>query len=149
MYKRMTKQDEHWMNSKRRQRKKHRRLGKIMLDSIWAWEKFCAFLCEKFGQLINDGIEWEGYLFHFYCCNYSDKGIYLYWAYCIVWRKIMDYITTVEMSKIWGISSRRISLLCSQGRVPGAEKKGKTWLLPKDAVKPTDPRKKNQMTYWR
>ena len=52
----------------------------------------------------------------------------------------MDYITTIEMSKIWGISSRRISLLCSQGRVPGAEKKGKTWLIPKDAVKPTDPR---------
>ena len=48
----------------------------------------------------------------------------------------MDYITTIEMSKIWGISSRRISLLCSQGRVPGAEKKGKTWLIPKDAVKP-------------
>lgn len=47
----------------------------------------------------------------------------------------MDYITTIEMSKIWGISSRRISLLCSQGRVPGAEKKGKTWLIPKDAVK--------------
>ena len=42
----------------------------------------------------------------------------------------MDYITTIEMSKIWGISSRRISLLCSQGRVPGAEKKGKTWLIP-------------------
>ena len=50
------------------------------------------------------------------------------------------------MSKIWGISSRRISLLCSQGRVPGAEKKGKTWLIPKNAVKPTDPRKKNR---WR
>ena len=29
----------------------------------------------------------------------------------------MDYITTIEMSKIWGISSRRIFLLCSQGRV--------------------------------
>ena len=58
----------------------------------------------------------------------------------------MDYITTIEMSKIWGISSRRIFLLCSQGRVPGAEKKGKTWLIPKDAVKPTDPRKKNR---WR
>ena len=41
-------------------------------------------------------------------------------------------------------SSRRIFLLCSQGRVPGAEKKGKTWLIPKDAVKPTDPRKKNR-----
>mgnify|MGYP000008747829 FL=1 len=56
----------------------------------------------------------------------------------------MDYITTIEMSKIWGISSRRIFLLCSQGRVPGAEKKGKPWLIPKDAVKPTDPRKKNR-----
>ena len=40
----------------------------------------------------------------------------------------MDYITTVEMSKKWGISSRRIYLLCSKCRVPGAEKKGKTWL---------------------
>ena len=59
------------------------------------------------------------------------------------WRNTMNYLTTIEMSKKWGISSRRISLLCSQGRVPGAEKKGKTWLLPKDAVKPTDPRKKN------
>lgn len=55
----------------------------------------------------------------------------------------MNYITTAEMSKIWGISSRRISLLCSQGRVPGAEKKGKTWLLPKDVAKPMDSRKKN------
>ncbi len=54
----------------------------------------------------------------------------------------MDYITTVEMSKIWGISARRISLLCSQERVEGAEKKGKTWLIPKEAKKPSDPRKK-------
>ncbi|MCI6165889.1 MAG: helix-turn-helix domain-containing protein [Lachnospira sp.] len=55
----------------------------------------------------------------------------------------MDYITTTEMSKIWGISARRISLLCSQGRISGAEKKGKTWLIPKDAEKPVDPRKKS------
>nr|WP_288974547.1 DNA-binding protein [uncultured Shuttleworthia sp.] len=54
----------------------------------------------------------------------------------------MDYITSAEMSKVWKISSRRISFLCSQGRVPGAEKKGKTWLMPKDAEKPIDPRKK-------
>ncbi|MGN1382645.1 MAG: helix-turn-helix domain-containing protein [Eubacterium sp.] len=56
----------------------------------------------------------------------------------------MDYITSAEMSKIWGISSRRISFLCSQGRVPGAEKKGKTWLIPKDTKKPIDPRRKNR-----
>lgn len=56
----------------------------------------------------------------------------------------MDYITSVEMSKIWEISSRRIAFLCSQGRVLGAEKKGKTWLIPKDAKKPTDPRRQNR-----
>lgn len=45
------------------------------------------------------------------------------------------------MSEIWKISARRISLLCSEGRVEGAVKKGKTWLIPKDAKKPEDPRR--------
>lgn len=53
----------------------------------------------------------------------------------------MEFYTTVEMSQIWGISSRRISLLCSQDRVDGAVKKGKTWLIPAEAPKPEDPRK--------
>jgi hypothetical protein len=53
----------------------------------------------------------------------------------------MDYLTSMEMSKVWGISSRRVSLLCSEGRVAGAEKKGKTWLIPKEAKKPEDPRR--------
>lgn len=53
----------------------------------------------------------------------------------------MNFLTTVEMSEIWGISSRRISLLCSEGRVEGALKKGKTWLIPDNATKPEDPRR--------
>lgn len=57
----------------------------------------------------------------------------------------MDFLTTAELSKIWGISSRRISLLCSEGKVEGAEKKGKTWLVPKDANKPEDPRRVRKM----
>lgn len=57
----------------------------------------------------------------------------------------MNFLTTVEMSEKWGISSRRISLLCTQGRIDGAIKKGKTWLLPEDAVKPEDKRKKNSV----
>lgn len=52
----------------------------------------------------------------------------------------MDYMTTPEMAKQWGVSSRRVALLCSQGRVDGAIKKGKTWLIPRDAEKPHDPR---------
>ena len=58
----------------------------------------------------------------------------------------MDLYTTTEMSKIWGISSRRIALLCAEGRVEGSIKKGKTWLIPSDSKKPSDPRKLSKST---
>ena len=54
----------------------------------------------------------------------------------------MEYLTSPEISKKWGISSRRISLLCAEGRIEGAIKKGKTWLIPLDAKKPEDARRK-------
>ena len=54
----------------------------------------------------------------------------------------MEYLTTIEMSERWSITSRRIGVLCSEGRIDGAIKKGKTWLIPSDAVKPEDARKK-------
>ncbi len=56
-------------------------------------------------------------------------------------RHDMDYLTTLEMSGKWGISARRIALLCEQGRIVGVVKKGKTWLIPEDAEKPADKRK--------
>ena len=55
----------------------------------------------------------------------------------------MEYLTTLEMSEKWGISARRIALLCEQGRIAGVVKKGKTWLIPKEAEKPADKRKIN------
>lgn len=58
----------------------------------------------------------------------------------------MEYLTTVEMSKKWDISSRRIGVLCSQNRIDGAIKKGKMWLLPSDAQKPSDARFKSNCT---
>ena len=54
----------------------------------------------------------------------------------------MEYLTTVELSEVWNISSRRIGVLCAEGRVKGAIKKGKTWLIPLDAKKPLDGRYK-------
>lgn len=54
----------------------------------------------------------------------------------------MEYLTTVEMSKIWNISSRRIGVLCTEGRIEGAVKKGKMWLIPSETVKPVDGRYK-------
>ena len=55
----------------------------------------------------------------------------------------MEYLTTVEMSERWNITSRRIGVLCAEGRIEGAIKKGKTWLIPSDAVKPLDARFKS------
>lgn len=53
----------------------------------------------------------------------------------------MDYyITTTEASEKWGISSRRVALLCEQHRIDGVVKKGKTWLIPYTAIKPIDAR---------
>ena len=57
----------------------------------------------------------------------------------------MEYLTTVEMSRKWNITSRRIGVLCSQRRIDGAIKKGKTWLIPVDAEKPADARYKENM----
>lgn len=53
----------------------------------------------------------------------------------------MELMTSVEMAQRWGISSRRVAILCEDGRVEGAFKKGKTWLIPSDAKKPDDRRR--------
>ena len=58
----------------------------------------------------------------------------------------MEYLTTVEMSKNWNISSRRIITLCIDGRIDGVIKKGKMWLIPSDAQKPADARRKKEKT---
>ncbi|WP_206813130.1 Z1 domain-containing protein [Paradesulfitobacterium ferrireducens] len=52
----------------------------------------------------------------------------------------MDFITTKEAAERWGISQRRVAVLCEQGRIIGVKRTGKTWLLPQDAIKPEDGR---------
>lgn len=55
------------------------------------------------------------------------------------------YLSVREAAEKWGVSERRINQYCSEGRIPGAEKIGKAWVIPADADKPGDPRKrKNQ-----
>lgn len=50
----------------------------------------------------------------------------------------MDYATTEEMSQKWGITRRRITKLCNEGRIQGAVLMGRTWIIPKDAPKPEE-----------
>lgn len=52
----------------------------------------------------------------------------------------MDYLTTKELAQKWGITDRRVLQYCNAGRIEGAVKMGNTWLIPKNAEKPTDGR---------
>ena len=54
------------------------------------------------------------------------------------------YITAKQAAEKWGISDRRVRILCSQGKIPGAYQEGRAWKIPYDAVKPSDERYKNK-----
>lgn len=56
----------------------------------------------------------------------------------------MEYLTTSEVGKLWGITARRVQILCKEGRIAGAIFKG-IWLIPSDAKKPDDPRKEKAL----
>ena len=63
-----------------------------------------------------------------------------------VWEASMELLTTTEIAEKWGISRRRVSLLCAEGRIQGAVQKSKMWLVPADAKKPEDPRRERKNT---
>lgn len=52
----------------------------------------------------------------------------------------MKYLTAKEAATNWGITSRRVQILCSEGRVSGAWRLGSAWAIPADAQKPMDER---------
>ena len=55
----------------------------------------------------------------------------------------MEYLSIRETAEKWGISVRRIQILCSTDRIPGAMNVGSFWVVPKDAKKPKDERIKS------
>ncbi len=52
----------------------------------------------------------------------------------------MTYIKVSEAAEKWGISARRVRLLCERGRIAGVERKGNLYMIPDDAVQPVDAR---------
>ena len=55
----------------------------------------------------------------------------------------MKYLSTFEVAEKWGISPRRVGILCNNDRIPGAQRAGSRWIIPADAEKPTDARIKS------
>ena len=55
----------------------------------------------------------------------------------------MKYLSTFEAAEKWGISHRRVSILCNEGRITGAQRAGSRWIIPENAEKPADARIKS------
>lgn len=54
----------------------------------------------------------------------------------------MEYMTAKEAAQKWGVSQRRVQILCENGRIAGTVRLGWAWAIPRNAQKPTDTRKK-------
>lgn len=55
----------------------------------------------------------------------------------------MDYMTIKETAEKWGLSVRRVQVICNENKIPGVIKFGREWAIPKDAVRPVDNRVKS------
>lgn len=53
----------------------------------------------------------------------------------------MEYIKVAEAAKRWGLSDRRVRVLCQEGKITGVTKTGGIYLIPDNAVKPADNRR--------
>lgn len=55
------------------------------------------------------------------------------------------YISVSDAAEKFNISKRRVQLLCEQGRIEGANRMSGVWLIPTNAQKPTDARRKSKV----
>lgn len=53
----------------------------------------------------------------------------------------MEYMKVAQAAAQWKISDRRVRLLCQQGKIDGVIRKGRSYLIPVNAIKPIDGRK--------
>jgi hypothetical protein len=56
----------------------------------------------------------------------------------------MESLTVRQAAEKWGLSPRTVQQLCTQGRIPGAQKFGKSWAIPANADRPEDLRRNKQ-----
>ena len=56
----------------------------------------------------------------------------------------MEYISAHEAANKWGITKRRVQILCASNRVKDAARVGNMWIIPSNAEKPSDGRIKEE-----
>jgi len=58
---------------------------------------------------------------------------------------MFDYMTVQEAAALWKISERQVQKLCKANRIDGVIHLSRIWLIPKDANKPIDARRKEKI----
>ena len=53
---------------------------------------------------------------------------------------INGYLEVSEIAEAWGLTTRRVQIMCAEGLIPGAVKFGRSWAIPEDVEKPVDGR---------
>ena len=55
---------------------------------------------------------------------------------------MFEYMTAQEAAELWEISVRRVQRLCKENRIEGVLNVNRVWLIPQNAKKPVDKRRK-------
>lgn len=54
------------------------------------------------------------------------------------------YITAQEAADKWGVTVRQVQILCKENRIQGATRMSRIWVIPEDAEKPTNDKRKSR-----
>ncbi len=57
---------------------------------------------------------------------------------------MFEYMTAGEAAALWKISVRRVQRLCKENRIEGVLNINSVWLIPKEAKKPDDARRRKE-----
>lgn len=58
---------------------------------------------------------------------------------------MIQYMSAREAAEKWNISQRRVSILCSESRIPNVAMLGNMWIIPRNSEKPVDARMKRNV----
>lgn len=53
------------------------------------------------------------------------------------------FITVQEAAEKWSVTPRQVQILCKEGRIAGAMRMSRIWIIPEGAKKPTNDKKRN------
>ena len=49
----------------------------------------------------------------------------------------MNYISVKDAAEKWGVTARRVQILCSEEKIKGAKRFGRNWMIPEGAFFPS------------